>query len=39
MGVLTRPIKPYHVHLGIPAVPKMLKPNAPPEVREGSGRS
>jgi acetyltransferase-like isoleucine patch superfamily enzyme len=38
LGVLTRPIRPYHVHLGIPAVPKMVKPNAPPDVREGTGR-
>lgn len=31
LGVATRRVRPYHVHLGIPAVPKMVKPNAPPE--------
>jgi len=39
LGVATRPIKPYHVNLGIPAVPKMVKPNAPPEVREGGAKA
>jgi acetyltransferase-like isoleucine patch superfamily enzyme len=39
LAVATKPIKPYHVHLGIPAVPKMIKPNAPPEVREGGSRA
>jgi acetyltransferase-like isoleucine patch superfamily enzyme len=34
LGVATKPIRPYHVYLGIPAVPKIVKPNAPPEVRE-----
>jgi len=33
LGVATRRVRPYHVHLGIPAVPKIVKPNAPPEVR------
>lgn len=32
LGVATKDIRPYHVHLGIPAVPKIVKPNAPPEV-------
>jgi len=32
LGVATRRVRPYHVHLGIPAVPKMVKPNAPPDV-------
>lgn len=31
LGVATRRVRPYHVHLGIPAVPKLVKPNAPPE--------
>ncbi|MDH4045074.1 MAG: acyltransferase, partial [Gemmatimonadota bacterium] len=31
LGVATRSVRPYHVHLGIPAVPKLVKPNAPPE--------
>jgi acetyltransferase-like isoleucine patch superfamily enzyme len=39
LAVATRPIKPYHVNLGIPAVPKMVKPNAPPEVREGGAKA
>jgi acetyltransferase-like isoleucine patch superfamily enzyme len=39
LGVATKPIKPYHVHLGIPAVPKMVKRNAPPALREGGSDS
>jgi acetyltransferase-like isoleucine patch superfamily enzyme len=39
LAVATKPIKPYHVHLGIPAVPKLIKPNAPPEVRESGSRT
>jgi acetyltransferase-like isoleucine patch superfamily enzyme len=35
LAVATKPIRPYHVNLGIPAVPKMIKPNAPPEARDG----
>jgi len=31
LGVATKRVRPYHVHLGIPAVPKLIKPNAPPE--------
>lgn len=34
MGVATRPVRPWHVYLGIPATPKMVKPNAPPEARD-----
>ena len=34
MGVATRPVRPWHVNLGIPAVPKMVKPDAPPEARD-----
>ncbi|MDH3495795.1 MAG: acyltransferase [Gemmatimonadota bacterium] len=30
LAVATKSVKPYHVHLGIPAVPKLVKPNAPP---------
>lgn len=33
LGVATRDIKPYHVHLGIPAISKIIKSNAPPEAR------
>lgn len=33
MGVATKDIRPYHLHLGIPAAPKTVKPNAPPEAR------
>lgn len=33
LGVATKDIKPYHVHLGIPAVPKIVKSNAPPEAK------
>jgi acetyltransferase-like isoleucine patch superfamily enzyme len=29
LGVATKDIRPYHVHLGIPAIPKIVKPNAP----------
>jgi acetyltransferase-like isoleucine patch superfamily enzyme len=29
LGVATKSVRPYHVHLGIPAVPKLVKPNAP----------
>ena len=28
LGVATKAVRPYHVHLGIPAVPKIVKPNA-----------
>jgi len=31
LGVATKRVRPYHVHLGIPAVPKLVKPNAPPD--------
>jgi acetyltransferase-like isoleucine patch superfamily enzyme len=34
MAVATKRVRPYHVHLGIPAVPKLVKPNAPPDVTE-----
>ena len=34
MGLATRPVRPWHVNLGIPAVPRMVKPDAPPEARE-----
>ncbi|HEX9726898.1 MAG TPA: acyltransferase [Gemmatimonadales bacterium] len=32
LGVATKDIKPYHVHLGIPAVSRIVKPNAPPGI-------
>jgi acetyltransferase-like isoleucine patch superfamily enzyme len=31
LGVAPKRVRPDHVHLGIPAVPKLVKPNAPPE--------
>lgn len=34
LGVATKPVRPYHVHLGIPAVPKLVKPNAPPAAQD-----
>lgn len=34
MAVATKDIPPYQVGLGVPAVPKILKPNAPATVRE-----
>jgi acetyltransferase-like isoleucine patch superfamily enzyme len=34
LAVATRRVRPYHVHLGIPAVPKLIKPNAPPDATE-----
>lgn len=37
LGVATKPVRPYHVHLGIPAVPKLVKPNAPPAARGDEG--
>jgi acetyltransferase-like isoleucine patch superfamily enzyme len=37
LGVATKPVRPYHVHLGIPAVPKLVKPNAPPTEGGGGG--
>jgi acetyltransferase-like isoleucine patch superfamily enzyme len=37
MGVATKRVRPYHVHLGIPAVPKLVKPNAPPDGEEPGG--
>jgi acetyltransferase-like isoleucine patch superfamily enzyme len=36
MAVATKPVPPYTVSLGIPAVPKMRKRNAPPETRGGA---
>jgi acetyltransferase-like isoleucine patch superfamily enzyme len=35
LGVATKPVRPYHVHLGIPAVPKIVKPNAPDQEERG----
>jgi len=37
LGVATKPVRPYHVHLGIPAVPKLVKPNAPPAAPGDEG--
>jgi acetyltransferase-like isoleucine patch superfamily enzyme len=37
MAVATKRVRPYHVHLGIPAVPKLVKPNAPPDARDPGG--
>jgi acetyltransferase-like isoleucine patch superfamily enzyme len=37
LAVATKRVRPYHVHLGIPAVPKLIKPNAPPEARDTGG--
>jgi acetyltransferase-like isoleucine patch superfamily enzyme len=37
LGVATRPVRPYHVHLGIPAVPKLVKPNAPRDAADAGG--
>lgn len=34
MAVATRPVRPWHLNLGIPAVPKIIKPDAPPEARD-----
>jgi acetyltransferase-like isoleucine patch superfamily enzyme len=34
LGVATKAVRPYHVHLGIPAVPKIVKPNAPARTRD-----
>jgi acetyltransferase-like isoleucine patch superfamily enzyme len=31
MALATKDIRPYHLHLGIPAHSKMVKPSAPPE--------
>lgn len=36
LGVATRRVRPYHVHLGIPAVSKIVKPNAPPDAADPS---
>ncbi len=36
MALTTKDVPPYHVSLGIPAKPVKVKPNAPPEVLEGS---
>ncbi len=32
VGLATKPIRPYHVHVGIPAKSVRVKPNAPPEI-------
>jgi len=37
LAVATKRVRPYHVHLGIPAVPKFVKPNAPPDARDAGG--
>lgn len=37
MAVATKRVRPYHVHLGIPAVPKLVKRNAPPGARDPEG--
>lgn len=34
MAVATRPVKAWHLYLGIPAVAKLVKPNAPPSARD-----
>jgi acetyltransferase-like isoleucine patch superfamily enzyme len=34
MAVATRPVKPWHLYLGIPAVSKTVKPDAPPAIRD-----
>ncbi len=31
-GLATKPVRPYHVHVGIPAKSVRVKPNAPPEI-------
>ena len=36
MAVATRDVLPYHLHVGIPAKPKVLKPDAPTDVRDAS---
>jgi acetyltransferase-like isoleucine patch superfamily enzyme len=36
LAVATKRVRPYHVNLGIPAVPKMVKPNAPKDVVDRS---
>jgi len=37
MAVATKRVRPYHVHLGIPAVPKLVKRNAPASARDPEG--
>jgi acetyltransferase-like isoleucine patch superfamily enzyme len=33
MALATKPVRAWHLHFGIPAKPKVVKPNAPPEAR------